>query len=302
MKKKLVVVTGPTGSGKTALAIRIARQLGTEIVSADSRQVFREMHIGTAAPTPGELLEVKHHLVAHKSITEGYDAALYSKEANACIESLFTGSDFVVVCGGSGLYIRALLEGIDEIPDVPEDIRNQTQIDFQKKGLEWLQSEAKGIDPEWYARADQQNHRRLLRCVEVFRSSGKKLSSLQTGKPPDHNWDVIKFATDLPVNLLYERINNRVDQMVANGLFEEAENLYNFRQLRALKTVGYQEIFNYIDGAHSREEAISLIKQHTRNYAKRQLTWFRKEHDLNRLKNIGEEDELAEIMTRIIQS
>jgi len=302
MKKKLVVITGPTGSGKTALAIRIAQQLGTEIVSADSRQVFREMRIGTATPTREELLQVRHHFVGHKSITEGYDAALYSREARTCIENLFSEYQNVIVCGGSGLYIRALLNGIDEIPDIPKETRDQVQDDYNQQGLEWLQNEANRIDPEWYEKADRHNHRRLIRCVEVFRASGKKLSSLQTGKSSDHNWHIIKFSTSLSVGVLYERINSRVDQMVSEGLFEEAAGLYNFRNHRALRTVGYQEIFSHMDGAFSREEAISLIKQHTRNYAKRQLTWFRKEDELNLIKHTGQEVDLSEIMTRIIQS
>ena len=280
MKKKLVVIAGPTGSGKTAFAIRLAQLFHTEIVSADSRQVFREMKIGTAQPTAEELRKVPHHLVGHRSIFEDYNASLYALEANEALRQIFETKDIAILCGGSGLYIRALLEGLDDLPDVPAEIRNNLEQEFKTNGLLWLQKEAEKTDLEWYHKADYQNHRRLLRCVEIYRSSGKKLSELQQSSRSLPDWDVLKIGLDLPRNLLYARIDSRVEEMIDAGLVQEVTHLYPHRQLRALHTVGYSELFRHLSQEISLEESISQIKQHSRNYAKRQMTWFRKENGL----------------------
>ncbi|MFZ9503327.1 MAG: tRNA (adenosine(37)-N6)-dimethylallyltransferase MiaA [Cyclobacteriaceae bacterium] len=280
MKKKLVVIAGPTGSGKTAFAIRLAQLLHTEIVSADSRQVFREMKIGTAQPTAEELKKVPHHLVGHRTILEDYNASIYATEANESLNQIFEKKDIAVLCGGSGLYIRALIEGLDDLPEVPAEIRNNLQQEFKTNGLSWLQEEAEKTDPEWFQKIDRQNHRRLLRCVEIYRSSGKKISELQQTSRSLPNWDIIKIGLDLPRPLLYQRIDTRVEEMVDAGLVQEATDLYPHRQLRALHTVGYTEMFRHLNQEISLEEAIGQIKQHSRNYAKRQMTWFRKENGL----------------------
>jgi len=280
MKKKLVVIAGPTGSGKTAFAIRLAQLLHTEIVSADSRQVFREMKIGTAQPTAEELKKVPHHLVGHRTILEDYNASIYATEANESLNQIFEKKDIAVLCGGSGLYIRALIEGLGDLPEVPAEIRNNLQQEFKTNGLSWLQEEAEKTDPEWFQKIDRQNHRRLLRCVEIYRSSGKKISELQQTSRSLPNWDIIKIGLDLPRPLLYQRIDTRVEEMVDAGLVQEATDLYPHRQLRALHTVGYTEMFRHLNQEISLEEAIGQIKQHSRNYAKRQMTWFRKENGL----------------------
>ena len=280
MKKKLVVIAGPTGSGKTALAICLARKLHTEIVSADSRQVFREMKIGTAQPSAEELQMAQHHLIGHRTIFEDYNASVYAAEANEILTTIFKSTDVAILCGGSGLYIRALLEGLDELPEVPAVTREQLQQEFEAKGLAWLQKEAESADPSWYTRADQNNHRRLLRCVEIYRSSGKKLSELQQATRTLPNWTILKIGLDLPRHVLYERIDQRVETMMKEGLLEEATNLYPHRQLKALHTVGYAELFRHFSKEITLQEATDQIKQHSRNYAKRQMTWFKKENGL----------------------
>lgn len=280
MKKKLVVIAGPTGSGKTALAIRLAQQLGIEIVSADSRQIFREMSIGTAQPSDNELRTATHHLIGHLSVTEDYNAAKFAFEAESIINKLFEKYPIVLLCGGSGLYIDALLKGLDSIPEIPDEIRKGLLEEYEIKGLEWLQKEAQAWDPVWFEEADQENPRRLLRCLEVFRATGKKLSDFQKKKTAKHEWEVLKIGLDLPRAILYQRIDQRVLEMVNAGLFEEVEALKEYRNLKALQTVGYREIFDWMDGRVTKEKCIELIQQHSRNYAKRQLTWFRKDTEM----------------------
>lgn len=280
MKKKLVVIIGPTGSGKTKLAIQLAQQLRTEIVSADSRQVYAELRIGTARPTQEEMSQVAHHLIGHKSIFETYNATLFAKEANHILDHLFQKYDVVILCGGSGLYISALLEGLDRIPEVPEKIRKDLLAEYQLKGLTWLQNETHLIDPEWFAKADQFNHRRLLRCIEVFRAGGQRLSEFQVREEKKLDWEVLKYGLSWSTTTLYNRINQRVMEMVQEGLFQEAERWLPQRNLNALQTVGYAEVFKFIDGEITKDQAIQLIQQHTRNYAKRQMTWFKKEKDM----------------------
>jgi tRNA dimethylallyltransferase len=299
MKKKLVVITGPTGSGKTTFAISLAKQLGTEIISADSRQVYREMKIGTARPSDEEILAAPHHLIGHRSIIDPYDAAVYAIEAKSIISSLFNKHQVLLLCGGTGLYIKALLEGLDKLPEIPTPIRIELLSEYEEKGLEWLQTEALKSDPTWYSKADQQNPRRLLRAVEVFRATGKPISQFQSGQLIEqHDWDIEKFVLELPRDTLYNRIDQRVLNMVDEGLFEEAKELYPLRHLNALQTVGYQEVFEYMDRITTKDQAIALIQQHTRNYAKRQLTWFRKEKDMTRL-NPEDSDAIQKVLQQL---
>lgn len=299
MNKHLILVAGPTASGKTAMAIRLAQEFGTEIISADARQVYREMPIGTAMPTAQELSAVPHHLVGHRSVTEPYDAADYATEAEKTAKALFSKYDKVILCGGSGLYIKAFLDGLDEIPEVPEDIRTTIHSEYAEKGMPWLQQAVAQADPDWYRSADTSNPRRLLRALEVFRAAGKPLSAFQTGTKKTHPYSIIRIALEIPRKELGERIDRRVDAMVAEGLFAEAEGLFPLRHLPALQTVGYREIFGYLEGKWGREEAIGLIKQHTRQYAKRQLTWFRRDETISWFDPGKPEEILSHLLERI---
>jgi tRNA dimethylallyltransferase len=273
----LIVVAGPTAVGKTRVAIALAERLGTEIVSADARQVYREMRIGTAHPSEQELARVRHHLVGTHSIHESYNAAAYGAEALAIITDLFKRYEYVILCGGSGLYIKAVLEGFDDIPDVDPAVRENLNREYREKGLPWLQEKMRELDPEYYAVMEQQNPQRILRALEVRIGTGRSIASFRKQRQRTPPFPVIKIGVTMDRKDLYRAIDERVDRMVEAGLFEEATALYPYRHLNALRTVGYQEIFDYIEERHDKTEAINLIKQHTRNYAKRQLTWFRRD-------------------------
>jgi tRNA dimethylallyltransferase len=280
-KKKLIVIVGPTAVGKTALAIHVAKEFNTEIISADSRQIYRELTIGTAKPNEGELQEVHHHFINSHSITRDFDAATFGDEALALIYRLFETHDLVVVCGGSGLYIKALLEGFDDIPEVPDSLRDQLIEDFENKGLLWLQNTMRELDPEHFKKMDQKNPMRLMRALEVKMATGQSISVFQKQAVKDLPFSVIKIGLELDRAKLYERIDQRMDEMILQGLFEEAKELYPFRNKNALQTVGYQEIFNFMDGQCDRDEAIRLLKRNSRRYAKRQLTWFKRDDQIN---------------------
>lgn len=275
-KPTVILVAGPTAVGKTRKAIELALQYKTEIISADSRQCYREMNIGVARPTPEELAAVPHHFIASHSIHDNLNAAWYEKFALDKVNELFTRHTVVVMVGGTGLYIKAFMEGLDEIPETDPVIRASVIRDYEEKGLHWLQEEVKQNDPVFFTQGENQNPHRLMRALEVVRSTGKSILSFRKGEKAQRPFDIKMLVMDLPRPQLYERIDQRVDEMVNAGLEEEARGLYAFRHLSALQTVGYQEWFDYFDGNTSREEAIALIKQHTRNYAKRQGTWFRK--------------------------
>lgn len=278
--KKLVVVTGPTASGKTRAAIALAQHFHTEIVSADSRQLYKELNIGVARPTEAELKAAAHHFIASHSIFQPLDAAQYAREAHDLLHELFKQHDTVIVCGGSGLYLKALLEGFDDIPDIPEEIRLRIQDAYQRYGIGWLQEQMARHDADTLQHLDAKNPQRLMRALEVKLHTGKSIREFQQGKKLRLPWRVIKTGMDLPRSELYRRIDQRVLHMVEAGLFEEAERLHPYRHLTPLQTVGYEEIFDYMEGKHSREEAIHLIQRNTRRYAKRQLTWFRRDADI----------------------
>lgn len=273
----LVVISGPTAVGKTAVAIQVAQHFGTAIISADSRQCYREMSIGTAKPSAEELSAVPHYFIDSHSITEDLNAADYEKLALAYCNALFKDKRIAVVCGGTGLYIKALCEGIDEMPASDRETEKALQAEADEKGIAWLQEQLQSEDPEFYAVAEQQNPARLIRALAFKRTTGQSIVHYRSGQVKERPFKIIKIALELPREILYERINLRVDQMVAAGLLEEVERLYPQRQLKNLQTVGYSELFAWLDGSIPLEKGIELVKQHSRNYAKRQLTWFRKD-------------------------
>lgn len=280
-KPLLVVVLGPTGVGKTAVAVALAQKFQAAILSADSRQFYKEIPIGTAQPSPEELNAVKHFFIADHTITDAIDAGRYGREARAILEQEFAKHRVVIMAGGSGLYIDAVVNGFDALPDADAAIREELQGAFEEKGIEALQEELKKLDPEFYEEIDRNNPSRLIRAIEVCRLSGKKYSELRVGKPDTLPFRVIKIGLDLPREELYDRINKRVDEMMKSGLEEEARTVFEHRKLNALQTVGYKELFDYFDGTITKEKAVELVKQHSRNYAKRQLTWWRRDDQIH---------------------
>ena len=267
---------GATASGKTGLAIRLAQHFQTEILSADSRQFYREMSIGTAKPTPAELAQVPHHFIDSLSIFDPYTVGDFERDALDKLRSLFEQHQVVILAGGSGLFIRAVLEGLDDFPEVPEETKQQLQQAYEEQGLPFLQRELQEKDPTYYAEVDLENPVRVLRALGVIRASGQAFSSFRQGQTKERFFEPICVLLDWDRALLYQRINQRVDLMMEEGLLEEARRLFPHRQLNALQTVGYQELFDHFAGQHDLETAIELIKRNSRRYAKRQGTWFRK--------------------------
>ena len=283
MKKnhpKLIVITGPTAVGKTSVAIEVARRLNTEIISCDSRQMYREMRIGTAVPTDEELSAVPHHLIGNLSIHDYYNVSMFEQECLQLLDQLFTKHQTVVMTGGSGLYIDALCRGIDDFPTVDPEIRKTVTGWFETEGVEYLRRQLKMLDPEHYAKVDLRNHKRIMKAIEVSLQTGKPYSSFLTAQERKRPFDVEKFVLNRPREELFERINLRTTQMMHEGLLEEAKTLYPFRHLNALNTVGYKELFAYMDGQSDLETAIELIRRNTRRYAKRQITWFARDSDM----------------------
>ena len=280
MSKTLIIIAGPTAIGKTALAISLAKHFKTEIISADSRQFYREMNIGTAKPSEAELKEVKHHLINSHSVLDQFNAGDFEKESIELINKLFLNHDQVIMVGGSGLFINAVSHGFDQLPIATEEIRNYFNTILEEKGIKFLQDQLKKIDPVYYKEVDIYNPQRIIRALEVFECSGKTFSSLRTNIKKQRPFTIVKIGLNTDRNIVYERINLRVDQMIKDGLIKEVEGLKSFRHLNPLNTVGYSEIFDYLEGKSNREEAIEKIKQNTRRFAKRQLTWFKKSEDI----------------------
>jgi len=283
-QKKLVVVAGPTAVGKTDVAIKLAQHFHTEVVSADARQVYKELGVGVAKPDAMQLMAVKHHFISSHSIHDNFNAASYGEEALVLIKKLFETHDKVILCGGSGLYIKALLEGFDDVPEVDKNVRSSITEQYNLKGLGWLQDEVRKIDPDYFEVVDQKNPHRLMRALEVSMSTGTKISNWRKQSKRQLEFDVVKIGLALPMDELYHRIDSRMDQMIAHGLFEEAASLYSHRNLQALQTVGYREIFAFMDHSYDKDEAIRLLKRNTRHYAKRQMTWFRKDPEFTWLR------------------
>lgn len=282
----LIIVLGPTASGKTSLAIDIARQFDTAIISADSRQFYKEMSIGTAKPTTEELTAAPHFFINNKSIQESYSVGDYEREVIAFLGDFFKNKhNIAVMAGGTGLYINAVCEGLNDFPDVPPSVRQALKMEFEQQGITSLQEELKKVDPTYFDEIDHNNPQRLIRALEIYRHTQRPFSYFKNQqKSIIRNFKPIKIALDWDRQVLYDRINRRVELMLQQGLVEEARELYPYKHLNALQTVGYQELFDFFDGIIDYEEAVRLIKRNTRRYAKRQLTWFRKDESITYFK------------------
>lgn len=289
MHKTLVLILGPTGVGKTELSLRVAEHFGSPILSCDSRQIYRAIPIGTAAPTAEEQARVKHYFIATHELNEDYNAGQYERDAIALMEELFRAHDVLVMTGGSMLYADAVCNGLDDLPAVPDEIRKEVTRLYQEKGLVWLQSEVQRLDPAYWNEVDRQNPARLIHCVELCLTTGKPYSSLLSKKPTSNSrqpinnrpFRILKIGLERPREELYDRINRRVEQMIADGLVEEAKAVWPMRHLNSLQTVGYRELFAHFDGEYDLARAIELIQQNSRHYAKRQMTWFRRDNTIH---------------------
>jgi len=277
--KHLIVLAGPTASGKTATAIKLAKAFDAEIISADSRQFYKELSIGTAAPTAEELAHVKHHFVHNLSIDDKYDVADYEKDVLSFLKQYFKTKDIAIMTGGSGLFIDAVCNGLDEMPDISEEVRNRVSKMLETDGLEGLQKEVERVDNEYFQIVDKQNPRRLQRALEVYYQTGKPYSTFRQRNVAKRDFDIVKLAILWDRDKLIERINLRVDMMMRQGLLDEVKSVYPKRHLNSLNTVGYKELFDYLDGKCTLEQAVEQIKINTRQYAKRQMTWLRKNND-----------------------
>lgn len=274
--KTLISIVGPTAIGKTTAAIELARELHTEIISADSRQFYKEMSIGTAKPNEWELGSVPHHFVDSHSINDVFSAGDFEKEGIEKVNFLFEQYNSLVMVGGSGLFVNAILDGLDDLPKAKEGIRESLNKSYQDKGLSYIQSLLKELDPDYYNEVDTHNPQRIIRALEVVESTGIPFSNWRKNKKTTRDFNVISIGLEMERALLYDRINQRVDSMMKEGLLKEAENLYPFKHLPALQTVGYAELFDYFDSKHTLEDAVAKIKQNSRKYAKRQITWFKR--------------------------
>lgn len=281
MQKHLIVITGPTGVGKTRVTIELAIHYGSEIVSADSRQIYKEFYIGTATPSASELQQAKHHLIQTHSISDTYNASIYEDEAIKVIEELFRKNDIVFLTGGSMLYIDAVCKGIDEMPDVDPDIRLNLKQKFADEGIESMRLQLKQLDPEYYRIVDLKNPARIIHALEVCLGTGKTFSSFRTNPRKVRTFSIVKIGLDCDRADLHRKINSRVDKMISDGLAKEVQNLKSYRNMTALNTVGYRELFDYFDGKTNFETAVELIKRNTRRYARKQLTWFRNDPDVS---------------------
>ena len=289
--KNLIYIAGPTGVGKTVFSIELAKKLNTEIISCDSRQFYKELEIGTCPPTKHQLKEIKHHFIHNKSIHDRYNVGLYEKDAIDKINKLFEDNEYLILVGGSGLYADSVLYGIDEFPEIPEKTRDEITSIYKDKGISYLQEELKNLDREYYEIVDINNHSRIIRALEIIKFTGNKFSSLRKHTKKKREFKTKVILLECPREVLYNRINRRVDIMISNGLEEEALKLQKYSNLNTLNTVGYKEFFDYFKNKLSYDVAIDKIKQNTRNYAKRQITWFKKYKNSKRI-NIEENFEI----------
>ncbi|MDY6380010.1 MAG: tRNA (adenosine(37)-N6)-dimethylallyltransferase MiaA [Bacteroidales bacterium] len=309
--KTLVLILGPTGVGKTELSLRLAERYGCPIVNCDSRQVFRDIPIGTAAPTAEEQQRVKHYFVATRALEEDYNAGQYERDALALLDELFRTHEVVIMTGGSMLYADAVCNGLDDLPSVPAEIRQQVAYprslpegkeENREEWLRWLQAEVQRLDPTYWDIVDQQNPARLMHCIEICLTTGKAYSSLRTNERKERPFRIIKIGLERPREELYDRINRRVKQMMDEGLLEEAKAVYPKRALNSLQTVGYRELFAYFDGEYDLDRAVELIQQNTRHYAKRQLTWFRRDKEIHWLSATDEYEKNVSIIDALLRA
>jgi tRNA dimethylallyltransferase len=295
--KNLIVIAGPTAIGKTALGVTLAKLFKTNVISADSRQFFKEMSIGTAKPTTAEMQNITHHFINSHSITEAYNVGRFESEAIELLDQLFKSKDEVIMVGGSGLYIDAVCKGFDELPEADETVRSKISSMLEKDGIESLQELLKKLDPVYYSKVDLNNPQRLSRALEVCLTTGIPYSTLREGKTKKRNFNIIKIGLNTSREILYDRINKRVDEMMNQGLLEEVKSLQEYKTANALQTVGYKELFDHLENKTDLKTAIDLIKQNTRRFAKRQLTWFRRDPEMKWF----EPDEMEDIIEYIKQ-
>ena len=300
--KTLLLILGPTGVGKTELSLRVAEHFGCPILNCDSRQIYRSIPIGTAAPTEEEQARVKHYFVATRDLDQDYNAGQYERDAIALMEKLFLTCDTLVMTGGSMLYADAVCYGLDDLPAVPETIRWQVKQAYETQGLAWLQSEVQRLDPDYWNEVDQQNPARLTHCVELCLTTGKPYSSLRTATTKIRPFRILKIGLERPREELYDRINRRVEQMIADGLVDEARKVYHLRHLNSLQTVGYRELFACFDGEYDLARAIELIQQNTRHYAKRQMTWFRRDKTIHWLNADNDYEENIHLIDDLLRA
>ncbi|MBE6261045.1 MAG: tRNA (adenosine(37)-N6)-dimethylallyltransferase MiaA [Prevotella sp.] len=291
----LIVITGPTAVGKTALTIELARYYNTPVINADSRQIYRELKIGTAAPSEEQLKQARHYFVGTKSIHDYYNASMYEQEVMSLLSESTTQIN--LLAGGSMMYIDAVCNGIDDIPTVRDDIREEMKRRYQEEGLEALCADLQRLDPEHYAIVDRQNYRRVIHALEICYQTGKTYTSFRTQAKKERPFRIVKIGLNCERDILYNKINARVDEMMENGLLQEAERLYKFRQLNALNTVGYKELFDYMDGRWPFEEAVERIKGNTRRYARKQLTWFKRDEQIQWFRP-DQKDEILKYITQ----
>ena len=293
--KKLFIILGPTASGKTALSIELAKKLNTEIISCDSRQFYKELKIGSAPPSKEQLQKIKHHFIQHLSIKENYNIGRFEEDSIKKISSLFKIYDNLILVGGSGLYVDAICNGLDNIPQTPQEIRDRINNEFSEKGINWLQEKVKKIDLDFYHKSDISNPQRLKRCLEVYQNTGEKISSFYKKERKKRDFKIIKIGISIEREKLYNRINQRVDQMIKNGLIDEAKKLFQHQKLNALNTVGYKELFDFFDNKIDIETAVEEIKKNSRRLAKRQITWFKRDKQINWFQ-INKENEIIKFI------
>jgi len=301
-QKKLIVLVGPTAIGKTALSIILAQYFNCEIVSCDSRQFFKEMQIGTAVPTTTELAAVQHHFIQNKSIFDQYTVGDFEKEAIHTLDELYQNNDFAILVGGSGLYVDAVIKGFDEFPEIETSVRSAVTFNYEQLGIGYLQTELQKLDPNYFEVVAKENPQRMMRALEVCIGTGKPYSTFLNQKKNSRNFTPIFIGLEAERSLIYDRINQRVDCMIEEGLLEEVEKLVSFKNLNALQTVGYKELFRYVEGEISLEFAIDEIKKNTRRFAKRQLTWFKKNENTIWFDYLTDRQEIIQQITELLHN